>query len=137
MSLRKRPYHSVASTVVLASIFLFRGIAAQDFTCEEVDSCAFVEDGVCDSSLGENPREGCETGDCVDCDECGQFDFSCDGCINAAGCFWCPGDALCYNSQLYVLGSCTQPSDYVDESGTCTQPGDFFRFVKRVISSNI
>eukprot|EP00536_Pseudo-nitzschia_multiseries_P016213 jgi/Psemu1/220597/e_gw1.1049.6.1 len=55
---------------------------------------------------------------CVVCARAGrQFDADCYGCLNAKGCYYCPGDATCENSNLYTsqnkVLSCTVPDDYL------------------------
>eukprot|EP00539_Tryblionella_compressa_P008268 CAMPEP_0178775504 /NCGR_PEP_ID=MMETSP0744-20121128/24230_1 /TAXON_ID=913974 /ORGANISM="Nitzschia punctata, Strain CCMP561" /LENGTH=842 /DNA_ID=CAMNT_0020432491 /DNA_START=72 /DNA_END=2600 /DNA_ORIENTATION=+ len=96
------------------------------------DECNSQMDGVCDSSLGTNPLAGCETGDCMDCNLCQQFNYDCQGCLNATGCFWCPGDATCNNSPDYDFGpsvqqSCTDPQSYLSGGDVCSlSPDDNF-----------
>lgn len=103
-----------------------------DYTCDVFnDPCPYTFNNVCDSNYGTNPRNGCENADCADCDQCEQFHYDCNGCLNAIGCFWCPGDATCYNSPYYTFGedvitSCTAVSDY-DENGSCTKPENEFK----------
>jgi hypothetical protein len=133
---RRRQRYNLAptATVIVYSLISLAVVSAQDFTCDTVnDECSTKTNGECDSSLGSNPQPGCLNGDCFDCDLCGQFDLDCNGCLNAQGCFWCPGDAKCYNSQNYqwksAASSCNAPLDYI-ESGTCSQTGNFFRFVR-------
>ena len=54
------------------------------------------------------------------------FDADCYGCLNAQGCYYCPGDGQCLNSNAYqsnFVSACT-PSDYLsnvfgDEPSTC------------------
>ena len=42
--------------------------------------------------------------------------MDCFGCLNAKGCYYCPGDATCQNSDLYQSSlkvlSCTAPEDF-------------------------
>ena len=97
----------------------------EDFTCDTLTdfNCESTEDGVCDSNLGANPKPGCETGDCIDCNSfCQQYNYDCQGCLNAIGCFYCPADALCYNLQYYVSStkeqSCTRPVDWISSTET-------------------
>lgn len=92
----------------------------EDFTCDisTDDDCQSTQDGVCDSNLGDAPKPGCETGDCIDCNIfCNQYNYDCEGCMNTIGCFYCPGDALCYNLQFYVSlskeQSCSEPVDWI------------------------
>ena len=86
-------------------------IEAEDYFCDlQQDDCETKEDGVCDQ-IG-----GCGVfSDCYDCniETCHQFTFDCEGCLNAPGCFWCPGDAQCYNSDSYG----TYPPDYISMGG--------------------
>lgn len=91
----------------------------EDFTCNvQTDTCSSARDGVCDSNLGDAPKVGCETGDCIDCNIfCEQYSYDCQGCLNTIGCFYCPGDALCYNSEFYSYAtkeqSCPRPVEWI------------------------
>ena len=49
--------------------------------------------------------------------EGGQFQADCSGCLNAKGCYWCPGDATCQNSNLYQSA---------EKNLLCKVPGDFW-----------
>ena len=46
-----------------------------------------------------------------------QFRADCYGCLNARGCYYCPGDGTCENSNLYSsnnkVPSCQEPDDYL------------------------
>jgi hypothetical protein len=132
-----------------------------DLSCDyENDQCSSQGNNVCESELADDGTStsiaGCERGDCVDCmDRCRDFDFDCTGC-QENGCYWCPGDAICFNSDLYLLQgivlSCTEPSHYfsIQSSSsaslstqqatntittangvfTCNAPDSFFRYGK-------
>jgi hypothetical protein len=68
----------------------------------------------------------CADGDCIDCNSlCRQFDYDCYGCLNAVGCYYCPGDGTCQNSPLYsfegVTSSCTTEADYLVDGTVCGQ----------------
>ena len=66
-----------------------------NFGCDVyTDNCPHLYDGVCDSNLGDLPQTGCLNSDCYDCQAvgCGQYDYDCEGCLNAPGCFWCAED---------------------------------------------
>jgi subtilisin family serine protease len=45
-----------------------------------------------------------------------KFDTDCYGCLNAKGCYYCPGDGICENSDEYSSSNkdrqCTTPNDY-------------------------
>lgn len=45
-----------------------------------------------------------------------QFDADCYGCLNAKGCYYCPGDGRCTNSNLYTI---------TNKVSTCTEDNDF------------
>ena len=110
-----------------------------DLSCDAMDDyCLSPNNGFCDSELEHN-LPGCERGDCIDCQIfCGQYDYDCDGCISS-GCYWCPGDAKCYNTDLYMFEnenatSCNVQTDYVhrtslatNNDNVCTQSGNYFR----------
>lgn len=95
-------------------VFLFlqlSQIEAQDYSCDlQEDDCETKKDEVCD----QNSSCGAFS-DCYDCniETCHQFTFDCEGCLNAKGCYWCPGDAQCYNSDSYG----TYPPDYISMAG--------------------
>ena len=123
-------------------------VAKVDLSCDALsDFCFSQNNGFCDSEIGYNVP-GCERGDCVDCQiYCGQYDYDCTGCINS-GCYWCPGDAKCYNTDLYIFTnenstSCSNQLDYVhrdslptnnifnnNHDNICTESGNFFRYVE-------
>lgn len=106
-----------------------------DYSCNILnDKCPSKLDGICDSLLGDDPKTGCEYGDCVDCNFCSNFDFDCEGCAGAKGCYYCPGDATCYNSPLYSIGSCTKDTDYIGDVGTCANSSLIFKYVSVLVS---
>jgi len=99
-----------------------------DYTCDpridynenSIDLCpkSFIQDGKCDNpNHGGDGGEDCLQQDCIDCNyHCMVFAADCFGCLNAKGCYYCPGDATCQNSDLYrsenkVL-SCNVPDDF-------------------------
>ncbi|CAB9498724.1 Furin-like protease 1, isoform 1 [Seminavis robusta] len=57
--------------------------------------------------------------DCLDCDPCRRFNFQCDDCVKA-GCFWCPGDAIC-SSRIITQETWTRLQDE-SEVGSNLQP---------------
>jgi M6 family metalloprotease-like protein len=65
-------------------------------------------------------------------DLCKVYDYDCFGCIEN-GCYFCPGDALCFNSDQYVVSNifshCQVPEDYTTDQ--CQQSGsdNLFRCV--------
>lgn len=98
--------------------------AAADLSCDvSADNCPSQFNGVCDRETNSK----CAGGDCYDCDECQDFAYDCNGCLEN-GCYWCPGDAACYNSAYYTVSNifshCSKPSDYVQDS--CTASGNVF-----------
>ena len=94
--------------------------AQVDLSCDVLSdtTCPWQFDGQCDSQLGLG-IPGCEDGDCFDCSIfCEQYAYDCNACLSH-GCYWCPGDATCYNSDQYdfddlysMQASCTKESDY-------------------------
>jgi hypothetical protein len=109
-----------------------------DLSCdlEQDTTCPTLDNGICESRLATPPAmgvPGCEMGDCLDCNAlCSVFDQDCTGCL-ANGCFWCPGDATCYNSPKYQfrtkIASCVVPGDFVHQEGpeVCATQGAPFR----------
>lgn len=146
----QRIIHLSTQNVVLVAMFLVSLLASlsspsfvvaqggggsseiEDYSCDVLfDSCGSRFNQICDSNLGDNPLPGCETSDCGDCDLCRQFDADCEGCLNANGCNWCPGDATCFNSPLYIfpppsISSCPNSNDF-QQGGTCTEPENYFK----------
>jgi subtilisin-like proprotein convertase family protein len=63
---------------------------------------------------------------------CEALDHDCFSCLENEDCFWCPGDAICSSSPVFVdtinvfdrESSCNSPEDFVTE--TCTEAGNFF-----------
>jgi len=106
--------------ILLASIISAQGI---DYTCNlQFDSssgCQMLQDGVCDDpNHGGSGGESCRNQDCIDCNrQCKQFDNDCYGCLNAQGCYYCPGDGTCFNSNLYSIpgriSACEDSFDYL------------------------
>jgi len=99
-----------------------------DYTCDvRNDACPTQNNGVCDSLFGTESVTDpeCSNGDCFDCNEvtCQQFHYDCQTCVGTVGCFWCPLDGTCQNSNLYDivavdtnmtnLSECLKPSDFV------------------------
>ncbi|CAJ1967232.1 unnamed protein product [Cylindrotheca closterium] len=125
--------NSIELSIVATSVLQFALTAkAQDYSCDlQQDNCPTKEDEVCD----QNSSCGAFS-DCYDCniETCHQLSFDCEGCLNAEGCYWCPGDAQCYNSDSYG----TYPPDYISLAGKqhrmkkmdrvteCPLPEDFF-----------
>ena len=63
-----------------------------------------------------------------------QFTGDCYKCVTAKGCYYCPGDGTCQNSDLYTskraMLSCTEAKDYLSLSGgdtreACVSPNAF------------
>jgi hypothetical protein len=129
-----------------------------DLSCDaKTDQCVTPDNDVCESELGDSPMDGCERGDCWDCRRfCYEYHYDCTGC-QENGCYWCPGDARCYNTDLYrfpdfAIYSCSVQSDYYSQSSsssssssttnsiviaangeafTCNAPDSFFRYEMR------
>ena len=94
---------------------------------------------MCDSELGWEPKlPECETNDCEDCGYfCSQFSYDCAGCL-MNGCYWCPGDATCYNTDQYYINQ-VRPNDDEEEwkkeseipgigrQYSCYEPSDYIR----------
>ena len=134
-----KPSSSSASS---SRSILFCFAQQTDLSCDPFVSCPSEGNGICESELGadDDYKKECERGDCSDCIEfCLSLSFDCNSCISS-GCYWCPGDAKCYNTDLYVLdeeeSSCTEPQDYFHISSTgkesCSNvdPDNFFRYVR-------
>lgn len=88
---------------------------ALDYSCDYGnDSCRYQLDGVCDAGT-----VFCRRGsDCLDCDPCLEHRFGgCEACT-AAGCAWCPGEALCLSTGFDASG-------FPDSLTTCTAASDF------------
>lgn len=104
------------SIFIVVTVFLQFALTAksqevQDFSCDlQQDSCPTKEDDVCDQNFSCGAFS-----DCRDCNmnTCHQYTYDCEGCLKAKGCYWCPGDAQCYNSDSY--GS--YPPDYISLAG--------------------
>jgi hypothetical protein len=106
----------------------------QVLSCDlKLDRCPTRLNGVCDDQTGTNTNpDFCSNADCWDCDKCQQFSYDCDACTSN-GCYFCPGDATCYNSPDYafnIFTHCSSASDFVTDG--CQAPGtenNFFRYV--------
>jgi hypothetical protein len=60
------------------------------------DYCPYLAEGVCDTENDVCPPNT----DCLDCSPCQTYNFlGCEPCT-AAGCTWCPTDALCLDQPL-------------------------------------
>jgi M6 family metalloprotease-like protein len=98
-----------------------------DLSCNVTqDTCPTKFNGVCD-----NDQPDCAGQDCADCDQCKQFHYDCPGCLSN-GCYFCPGDATCYNSNSYILNifsQCTKPEDYIQDSCQAADSSNYFRYV--------
>eukprot|EP00537_Pseudo-nitzschia_pungens_P011055 CAMPEP_0172385844 /NCGR_PEP_ID=MMETSP1061-20121228/3454_1 /TAXON_ID=37318 /ORGANISM="Pseudo-nitzschia pungens, Strain cf. pungens" /LENGTH=1877 /DNA_ID=CAMNT_0013115001 /DNA_START=415 /DNA_END=6048 /DNA_ORIENTATION=- len=96
-----------------------------DYTCNPANDytdgnkCQTIQNGICDDPRhGGSGGDACFGQDCIDCNFlCRQFDADCYGCLNAKGCYYCPEDGTCENSNLYVsknkVLSCTEPEDFL------------------------
>jgi len=95
----------LAATAVSAQDFV-RSLQTNDldYTCNPIgDTCS--SNGVCEDPEfgGSNTNPACRNADCLDCNvNCRQFENDCYGCLNAQGCYYCPEDGTCDNSDLYL-----------------------------------
>lgn len=113
-------------TVLLQS--LVPALAQQDLSCDVyADSCPTRFDGVCDRDTDEQCSGN---GDCFDCDECQQFAYDCYSCLSN-GCYWCPGDATCFNSDRYILisgqSSCSTADEFIQNSCSDSNENNYFQ----------
>lgn len=100
----------------------------RDYTCDpnkdyvSSNECQTIGDGVCDDpNHGGNGGEACRNQDCLDCNfHCGAFDADCYGCVNAKGCYYCPGDGTCENSAdwepINKIAVCKERVDYLSSA---------------------
>jgi len=100
-------------------------LAETDYTCDiSADypssgsaQCPSIQNGVCENpNLVSGGDEACRGADCIDCNTfCEAFAADCYGCLNAKGCYYCPEDGNCQNSDRYNFGSknsaCTSSSN--------------------------
>jgi len=90
----------------------------KDYGVDEFCPKNNIGNGKCDNpNHGGDGGEECLQQDCIDCNYlCRAFDADCFGCLNAKGCYYCPGDATCQNSDLYQsetkLLSCTKTNQF-------------------------
>ena len=98
-------------------------VATKDLACNVYeDTCPTQFNGVCEAGTGS-----CNL-DCLDCDQCEQFSQDCTSCLQN-GCYYCAGDATCYNSNLYSFNQfshCTDATSYLHSGDSCEVPGAFF-----------
>jgi hypothetical protein len=102
-----------------------------DYTCNLLsDACPTRNDGVCDSFLGAASLTTlvlpeCATADCFDCNQvtCQPLSYDCQACLGTIGCFWCPLDGTCHNSNLYTT---TMDSTTNATVSACLEPTDYF-----------
>lgn len=88
------------------------------------DSCLFALDGKCDS-LADSDYLCDPNSDCIDCDPCQQKRYDgCDACV-AAGCHWCPFDALCLSGNPMLTGGIGTFSFPFPKKLSCTRAEDF------------
>jgi hypothetical protein len=111
--------------VVIITHDVKRIVSQPDYSCDFLnDQCGSQFDGVCDSILGTNALPGCGSGDCFDCNLCAQFNADCKGCLEAKGCYYCPGDGTCNNSPIYIfeggIQSCLEQVDYITDGESCS-----------------
>lgn len=98
--IRQRNHATITPTLSSSTLILFLSIAsfhprAKAQTCDYgADSCHYQFDGECDAGVYCSANT-----DCFDCDVCSGFNYDCGLCIQA-GCYWCPGDALCASSPI-------------------------------------
>lgn len=135
----------VAAWTVSFSLISLPMVVAQEgtnYTCnpfldydQNVEICpkAKISNNVCDNPNHGGDDEKCLGQDCIDCNyNCGAFSADCFGCMNALGCYYCPGDASCQNANVYRSDnkklSCTNPDDFRkagedDPDEVCITPG--------------
>ena len=91
----------------------------------------YLENGRCDSELGWDPKiPECERADCDDCNYfCEELSYDCGECLSN-GCYWCPGDGTCHNSDLYyahLTPTEDDPSGSSDRRYSCYKSEDYIR----------
>lgn len=96
-----------------------------DYTCDPGldyspdNQCQTIQDGICDDPRhGGSGGDACIGQDCIDCNvHCKQFQADCYGCLNAKGCYYCPEDGTCENSNFYTstnkVPACSEPDVYL------------------------
>ena len=110
------------------------GAPITDFTCNYANDryCSTRYDGVCDNTNlgGSITKPGCGDNDCYDCNLCTEFNYDCEACKNAKGCYYCPGDGTCDNSPNYsfvgVTKTCTTLSSFLTSTDQSCTPSDAF-----------
>ena len=122
------PRHHDTSSSFNGLLLLCFAQGTVDFSCDPfVTTCPTENNGICESEIvaaidPNNFVEDCQRSDCGDClNYCLELSFDCEACIQS-GCYWCPGDARCYNIDLYDFdkeeSSCTSPRDYLHKLTT-------------------
>lgn len=82
-------------------------------------ACPTLNDKVCDDpNWGGSGGDRCKNQDCIDCNiHCKQFTADCYGCLNTNGCYYCPEDGTCENSDQYISSNrqkqCTNSWEYL------------------------
>mmetsp|Transcript_11918 Transcript_11918/g.28633 ORF Transcript_11918/g.28633 Transcript_11918/m.28633 type:complete len:1167 (-) Transcript_11918:47-3547(-) len=125
----------IIDVVLPQVVIVVDGAPVTDFTCNFAKdrNCATRYDGVCDNTNlgGSVSKPGCDDNDCYDCNLCTEFNYDCEGCLNAEGCYYCPGDGTCDNSPNYsfvgVTKTCTTLSSFLTSPDqSCTPSNAFF-----------
>ena len=112
-------------TCILPCCFVARIVALipeEDYTCNlENDSCRLKNNDVC------NDKECGSQSDCFDCNysTCHQFSTDCESCVSVKGCYWCAGDARCYNSPFYGEFGAPDYGEKNPRPTACPDPQDF------------
>ena len=103
---------------------------AQD-NCDVLqDKCPNAMNKICE----KDTVQGCQGGDCYDCDSCTAYHLDCNACISN-GCSWCPGDARCssvgpligLNGIYASFSSCPMGEDWVTDCDGDSEMDNFFR----------
>jgi len=98
-------------------------VVSGEYTCNprldysSANTCKTIQNGICDNpNHGGGGGKDCFEQDCIDCNYfCGEFDADCFGCLNAVGCYYCPEDASCKNSDMYLTTDKTKVTCTVRE----------------------
>ena len=114
-----RPFSSNSTPPLANAIKIVANYSCNVFA----DTCPTQYNQVCDRKT--NPL--CANGDCSDCDQCEQFATDCMGCLSH-GCYWCPGDATCFNSPEYIFNKISACNVSQYSQTTCNYPNPYFRY---------
>jgi len=114
-------YRQIRFQLLLLFLLVSRALSLSDtdYTCyldkDDESGCPLYNDECDNPNLGGSGGDDCRFQDCLNCNyHCRQFDADCYGCVNAKGCYYCPGDGTCVNSNLYSsnkVTACTDDND--------------------------